>query len=116
MPIIDHSLQPTSHQGEKRTVRPLVGSSNGARSLTVIEVVVEPSDTGRLHTHTTEKAVTVMEGSIQIIVGDQVQTVRSGHTLFAPAGTPHKLVNNTWVPARLHVVYPSDHLETSYLE
>lgn len=116
MPIIDHTLQPTTQLGDKRTTRSLVDSSSGAVSLTITEMIVEPGYTGSLHTHDTEQAIIVLEGSIQLIAEDQTQTVRPGYTLFAPAGTTHKLVNNTWIPARLHVVYPSPVLETNYLE
>ncbi|MQF70069.1 cupin domain-containing protein [SAR202 cluster bacterium AD-804-J14_MRT_500m] len=116
MPIIDHSVQPTIQLGDRRATRSLVDSSNGAISLTITEMIINPGYIGHLHTHNTEQAITVLEGSIQLIAEDQIQTVRSGHTLFAPAGTPHKLVNNTWIPARLHVVYPSITLKTNYLE
>ena len=50
------------------------------------------------------------------IVGDEVRTVRAGNTLLAPPGTPYKLVNNTWVPARLLRIFPADQLETKVLE
>ena len=46
-----------------------------------------------------------------MIVGNEVRTVRSGNTLLAPPGTPYKLINNTWVPARLLMIFPSTQLE-----
>jgi quercetin dioxygenase-like cupin family protein len=49
-------------------------------------------------------------------VGEEVQTVRSGSTLLAPPGVPYKLLNNTWVDARMLVISPTDVLETEYLE
>ena len=116
MPIIDHNLQPTTQCGDKCTTRSLVDSSNGAISLTITEMIVDPGYIGMLHTHDKEQAITVLEGSIQLISEDEIKTVRPGHTLFAPPGTAHKLVNNTWIPARLHVVYPSSVLETNYRE
>ena len=42
--------------------------------------------------------------------------MRSGYTMLAPPGTPHKLVNNTWVQARMLVTHPTDKLETTFLE
>ncbi len=51
-----------------------------------------------------------------MIVGNEVRTVRSGNTLLAPPGTPYKLINNTWVPARLLMIFPADQLETKVLE
>jgi mannose-6-phosphate isomerase-like protein (cupin superfamily) len=58
----------------------------------------------------------VQEGSIQMAVGDEVQTVRSGSTLLAPPEVPYKLCNNTWVAARMLVISPTSTLETTYLE
>ena len=116
MPIIDHSARPLARRDDKISVRSLVDGERGARALSISEMVVDTGFEGRLHTHEAEQAITVLEGSIQFIVGDEVQTVRAGYTLFAPAGTPHKLVNNTWVPARMYVACPTDHLDTRYLE
>lgn len=101
---------------DKRSVRSLVGAEHGGERLSISELVVDPGSEGRLHTHDADEAIMVVEGSIQIIVGDQVQTVRSGYTMLAPPGTPHKLVNNTWVSARMLVTHPTHRIETAYLE
>ena len=116
MPIIGHSTRPMPEPVDKRSVRTLVSSEDGARSLTVREGVVHPGSEGRLHTHSCDVAVMVMEGSIQMTVGDEIRTVRSGYTLLAPPGVPHKLVNNTWVAARLLAIYPTSDPETTYLD
>ena len=116
MPVIDHSTQRMADPVDKRSVRHLVSSENGTESLTISELIVEPGSEGTLHTHDADEAIMVMEGSIQFVVGDEVQTVRSGYTMVAPPGTPHKLVNNTWVQARMLVTHPTNDLGTSYLE
>ena len=116
MPIIDHSTQPMPEPVEKRSVRSLVGGEYGVRSLTIREMVVYPGAEGQLHTHPTDQAIMMMDGSIQMFVGEETRTVRSGFTLLAPPGVPHKLVNNTWVPARMLVIYPTDDLETNFIE
>jgi quercetin dioxygenase-like cupin family protein len=116
MPIIEHNAQPTSATEVFARVRPLVTKEHGAVSLTVQEVVMNPGLTTPLQTHATDVAFMMLEGSIQMIVGDEVRTVRSGHTLLAPPHVPYKLVNNTWVSARMLMVYPAAHLETKVLE
>jgi quercetin dioxygenase-like cupin family protein len=116
MPIIDHNRQPASQTEEFSTVRPLVTKEHGAASLTVQEVTIKPGVAGRLQTHPVDIAFMMLEGSIQMIVGDEMRTVRSGSTLLAPPATPYKLVNNTWVPARLLMIFPADELETKVLE
>lgn len=116
MPIIQHSAQPTSATDAFARVRPLVTREHGAASLTVQEVVMNPGMATPLQTHATDIAFMMLEGSIQMIVGDEVRTVRSGYTLLAPPGVTYKLINNTWVAARLLMVYPAAHLETKVLE
>lgn len=116
MPIIDHNAQPTSASEVFARIRPLVTQEHGAAALTIQEVVMNPGQATPLQTHPTDMAFLVLEGSIQMIVGDEIRTVRSGHTLLAPPGVPYKLINNTWVAARMLMVYPAAKLETQRLE
>lgn len=116
MPIIVHTQQPVLQSEEFSSVRPLVTKDHGAASLTVQEVTIKPGMAGRLQTHPVDIAFMMLEGSIQMIVGDDMRTVRAGNTLLAPPGTPYKLVNNTWVAARLLMIFPADKLETKVLE
>jgi quercetin dioxygenase-like cupin family protein len=116
MPIINHNSQPMIQSDEFASLRPLVTKDHGATSLTVQEVTIKPGMAGRLQTHPVDIAFMMLEGSIQMIVGDEVRTVRSGNTLLAPPGTPYKLVNNTWVPARLLMIFPAAQLEKKVLE
>jgi quercetin dioxygenase-like cupin family protein len=89
---------------------------HGAAALTIQEVTLKPGMERRLQTHPVDVAFMMLEGSIQMIVGNEVRTVRSGNTLLAPPGTPYKLVNNTWVPARLLMIFPAIRLEKKLLE
>ena len=116
MAIIEHTSIATppvaDHQGE----RTLVSAADGATSLTIKEVTLHPGYEGRLHIHDVDIAITVMSGAVQIVDDDDVRTVRSGCSLLATPGRPHKLINALWTPAQLIVTYPSNQLETSYLE
>jgi quercetin dioxygenase-like cupin family protein len=116
MPIINHNSQPVKESDEFSSLRPLVTKDHGAASLTIQEVIIKPGTAGQLQTHPVDIAFMMLEGSIQMIVGDEVRTVRSGNTLLAPPGTPYKLVNNTWVPARLLMIFPAAQLEKKVLE
>ena len=116
MPIIDHNAQPISATAAFARLRPLVTKEHGAASLTVQEVVMNPGMATPRQAHPTDIAFMMLDGSIQMIVGDEIRTVRSGHTLLAPPGVPYKLVNNTWVAARMLMVYPAAQLETTVLE
>ena len=71
---------------------------------------------GRMHTHPIDVSIQVLSGAIQIILGDEVRTVRAGTTLLAPPGVPHKMIHHLWTPALLLITYPSSELETDHLE
>lgn len=116
MPIITHASQPHTQSEDFTSIQPLVTKDHGAVSLTVQEVTMKPGMAGRLQSHPVDIAYMMLEGSIQMIVGDEVRTVRSGSTLLAPPGTPYKLINNTWVTARLLMIFPADTLDTKVLE
>ena len=116
MPIIEHSDIPRPAVVDRRRERVLVSRKQGAASLTIKEVELYPGWEGRLHQHPTDIAIMVMEGAVQIVLDEEVRTVRAGCTLLAPPGAPHKLINHLWVPVRLLVTYPSFQLDTDYLE
>ena len=116
MPIIEHTDIIMPPVTENRSERTLVSSDAGAVSLTIKEVELHPGYVGRLHTHDVDVAVMVMSGAVQMVVGDDVRTVRAGCTLLAPPGTPHKLINTLWTPVLLLVAHPSSSPDTSYLE
>ncbi len=101
---------------ERRRERTLVSAKDGATSLTIKEVELHPGYEGRLHTHSIDIAIMVTTGAVQVVLGDEVTTVRSGCTLFAPPGTPHKLINSLWIPVQLLVTYPAGDLDTAFLE
>ena len=116
MPIIEHSDIPLPAVVDHRRERVLVSHDEGATSLTIKEVELHPGWEGRLHKHSTDMAIMVMAGAVQIVLDEEAHTVRAGCTLLAPPGAPHKLINQLWVPVRLLVTYPSSQLDTDYLE
>ncbi len=116
MPVIDHSTQPMGEVVDKRGWRDLVSGEHGTEALSIRELVVEPGFEGKLHSHDCDQAMMVTEGSIQFVVGDEVRTVRSGYSMVAPPGVAHRVVNNTWVAARMLVIAPSNDLGTTVLD
>ena len=116
MPIISHGETPLPPPVDRVSERALASSAHGLADLRLREVVVHPGHPGRLHTHTTDQVIMVTAGAVQLIVGDEVQTVRSGNTLAAPAGVPHRVVNNLWVAATMLVIDATNDLSTQYLE
>ena len=115
MPVVEHSTVRMSEAVDYRRERTLVSTEQGATSLTVKEVELQPGWEGRMHTHPTDIAVMVTGGAIQMEIGDEIHTVRTGLTMVAPPGVPHRLINQLWMPATMLVIYPATELETNYL-
>ena len=116
MPIIEHAAVRMAELVDYRRERELVSERDGAESLSIREVELHPGWEGRLHTHPIDVAIMVMSGAVQIVIDDDIRTVRSGYTLLAPPGVPHKLINQLWIPVRMLVICPTTILQTDYLE
>jgi quercetin dioxygenase-like cupin family protein len=116
MPVIEHNTIRMSEVVDYRSERTLVSERQGATSLTIKELELHPGWEGRLHTHPTDVAIMVTGGAVQIVIGDDLHTVRTGFTVVAPPRVPHKLINQLWIPVRLVVIYPTTDPETDFLE
>ena len=116
MPVIDHSEQPMPKTAGKIASRDMVSAEHGAAALSISETVVEPGYAGALHAHDVDQALMVIEGSVQFTVGGETRTVRSGYTMLAPPGVPHRVVNNTWVSARMLAILPAKDAQTTLID
>jgi quercetin dioxygenase-like cupin family protein len=116
MPIIDHRTDPPAVPAEGRSSRRFITKDTGAASLTVGELVMHDGAALRLHTHPHDEAIILLEGSIEMVVGDETSTVTSGHTLLAPPGVPHRLVNSSGADAKMYTVMPTDNPSTDYVD
>ena len=116
MPFIDHSDIRMPAAVDRIRERYLVSGAQGAQSLTIKEVEINPGWEGRMHVHNTDVSMQVTSGAIQAIIDDELRTVRAGTTLLVPPGTPHKLVNHLWTPAVLLITYPTNEPQTSFME
>ena len=116
MPIIDHRTNPPMEPAEGRESRRFVNKDAGAVSITIGELVMHDGAALRLHVHPDDEAIILLEGSVQMIVGDESRMVTAGHTLLAPPGVPHRLVNNSGADARMYTVFPTDNPTTTYVD
>ena len=116
MSIIDHRTQPPLEPADGREMRRFVTKGVGAQSLTVGELVMHHGSALRLHTHPTDEAIVLLEGSVQMIVGDETHDGAVGDTLLAPPETPHRLVNNSGADARMYTIFPTDNPTTTYVD
>ena len=132
MPIIDHRNQPAlipangvewqpdankegTHQNPGESRRFLTKDA-GAVSLTISELTLHPGSEIRMHTHPHDEAVVLLEGSVQMVVGGESRTATPGHTLLAPPGIPHRLVNNSQGDVRMYNIFPTDNPIIDYVD
>lgn len=90
----------------------LVDKEKGSHSLRVGELTIAPNSRVPRHVHTnTEEAMVIVEGTLDVILGDERVTVGPGHTVLAPAGTVHGFLNRYQEPARMLFIFPTHDVE-----
>ncbi len=63
----------------------------GARSSAAVYFEVDPGRTFGRHRHSAEETIVVMEGEVEITIGDETAVIRDGGLAVAPAGVRHDL-------------------------
>ena len=116
MPIINKDDVPLPEPEDGRSARRFVTKDAGAANLTVGELVMQHGSALRLHTHPTDEAIVLLEGQVEMVVGDDRHVGSPGDTLLAPPGTPHRLINETGGPARMFTIFPTDNPQTQYVD
>jgi mannose-6-phosphate isomerase-like protein (cupin superfamily) len=67
----------------------------------LIGATMPPGGDGGLHLHTREdESVHLLEGCLDVTIGEETFTMQAGQTYFAPRNIPHRLRNSGNVPAR----------------
>ncbi len=98
-------------QGETRgpgVVRKLtIDKDTGAGGITAGVVYLEPGGTIRPHTHLIEEAMTLLEGRLLILVGDETMEIEGGTSWLAPANTVHGARNIGQSQAVMVIAYPA---------
>ncbi len=102
----DNNIRQGSSPGLE--VRDIVDAEQGTHALKIGEVTIAPNTRLPRHIHTnTEKAMVVLEGTLDVVVGRERMTIGPGHTVLAPAGTTHGFVNRSDKPARILFIFPT---------
>ena len=90
-------------------------ATGGAFSL--FEIVSPPGDRVPLHIHTREdEAFLVLEGEIELTVGDAVHRLRPGSVVFGPRGIAHSFCNPCTVTSRMLVMTTPGGFERFFAE
>ncbi len=113
MPIIKkQDLTKREGSSPELEIYDLVDAAQGSHSLKIGELTIPPNSRVPRHIHpNTEEAMIVLEGTLDVVLGDQRMTVDPGDTVLAPAGMVHGFLNRSQEPARLLFVFPTLQVE-----
>lgn len=75
-----------------------------------------PGDSIPLHRHDVDELVTILDGSGEYRLADDVRPVRTGDAVFIPAGTVHGTRNTGDAPLHIHAVFPATKVQMQMLE
>jgi quercetin dioxygenase-like cupin family protein len=76
-------------------------AATGCTSCSVIYYVIEPGHKTPLHIHSCEEIQSVVEGTTEVRVGDEVQTFEAEALVVVPALVKHQLTNVGDTPLRV---------------
>jgi quercetin dioxygenase-like cupin family protein len=95
---------PTLNLGSS-TLAHRIQSSQTNGAFAVVEFISEPGQGVGLHVHQREdELVYLLEGSIDVTLGDSTMNVSEGACALLPRGIPHGYVNTGATPSRLLAV------------
>ena len=79
-----------------------IRSIDTAGVFSVLEMIIEPGEGAEPHTHTREdELVHVVEGEVEVTLGDQTMVAAAGVIALLPRGVPHGYVNRSDRPCRI---------------
>jgi quercetin dioxygenase-like cupin family protein len=95
-----------------------VGQQDTAGAMSMVELTLSPGGSVPDHVHVHEdETLYVLEGALDVRVGEQRLTLGSGGCAFAPRGTAHAFANRGFGPARvLQVSSPAAEPTRAFLE
>jgi quercetin dioxygenase-like cupin family protein len=80
----------------------------GSAAITQGMVTIEPGGLIKPHTHLVEESMTLLEGDVRVLLGEDIVECRGRRATFlAPANTVHALRNIGQGTAVLCIAYPS---------
>lgn len=118
MPIVDHNgIEETPWRPSYRKwAITRAGDGTTSSDLSYSEVGVGAG--APLHSHEADELIVVLEGALEVRLGDEVQQAGRDHTLVIPPNTPHGFTSVGPGEARLlsffPIADPFDH--TTYIE
>lgn len=104
VPAIETGDELTRFELDGAEVAALVRGERSSDRWEAIELTVTPSGGTPLHRLTVDKLFYVVDGEVELVVGDQRRVTGPGGSAWIPAGVDHAVRNPADRPARLLVV------------
>lgn len=118
MPIVDHNNIPETpwrpNYRQWNITRPGDGTTSSSMDMSTVEVGAGAP----LHVHEADELIVILEGTLEVRLGDEVQKVGPDHTLVIPPNVPHGFTSVGPGAARLMGFFPvpDPFAHTTYLE
>jgi quercetin dioxygenase-like cupin family protein len=93
-----------------------VGLDHGGVGISFFLVISEPGAGPKLHRHSYDEVVYVIEGRSKWKVGDEEREASAGDVLIVRAGEPHKFINSGDGPLRQIDIHLNPTFESVWLE
>ena len=107
MPIVDHNELPETPWRPNYRKWDITRPGDGTTSTRLSYAIIGQGAGAPLHYHEEDEAIVVLEGTLEVRLGDQVHRVGADHTLLVPPGAPHGFTSVGSVPARVLGFFPS---------
>ena len=83
----------------------LSGAQTGGE-FSMIGATMPPGGDGGLHVHKREdESIYLLDGSLDVTIGEETFTLKAGQSYFAPRNIPHRVMNSSDVPARAVLIH-----------
>ena len=84
-----------------------ISAQNGSASTQVVYFTLEPGKTVGRHAHSADETLLVLEGTLEVSMGDEQQQLSAGEVALIPAGVVHDTPNVGSGTLRGVVFFPS---------
>src|SRR5260221_3511774 len=99
--LLVHAQSPEAYIFLGVRVKILLSSKDSGGQFSLIEGLMPPGGDGGLHLHTNEdESMHLLEGELEVTIGDRKFLLSSGESYFAPRNVPHRIRNRSQTPAR----------------
>lgn len=118
MPIVKHATLPETPWRPNYRKWDVTRPEDGTTSSNLFISAAAPGAGAPLHTHTTDELIVLLEGELEVRIGDEIVTVGADHTLVIPPNMAHEFTVVGHNEARMLTFLPVTNMSghTTYLD